>query len=239
MTRLPIGEAAVRFGLVTPDERWLAAVWPFVRDNLPAAPARVLEIGCGPLGGFVPALQVGGYRAVGIDPEAPEGSEFRQVEFEHYDSDEHVDAIVACASLHHVVDLGEVLGKAGAMLAPRGAVVIVEWARERFDQATARWCFDRLASDGDEPGWLQQCQAEWRASGETWDAYCHSWAEQERLHAGEDILQELDARFDCRRLEYGPYFFAGLNGVTEAEEQAAVDARLIQANRIQYVGALG
>ena len=24
---------------VTPDERWLAAVWPFVRDSLPAAPA--------------------------------------------------------------------------------------------------------------------------------------------------------------------------------------------------------
>src|SRR5262249_27360633 len=37
-------------GLMTPDERWLAAAWPFVCAALPAAPARVLEVGCGPLG---------------------------------------------------------------------------------------------------------------------------------------------------------------------------------------------
>jgi hypothetical protein len=48
---------------VTTDERWLAAVWPFVRASLPAAPARVVEIGCGPLGGFVPRLESAGYRA--------------------------------------------------------------------------------------------------------------------------------------------------------------------------------
>jgi len=58
---------------VTPDERWLAAAWPFVSDQLPPAPAGVLEVGCGPLGGFVPALLGGGYEAVGVDPEAPEG----------------------------------------------------------------------------------------------------------------------------------------------------------------------
>ncbi len=46
--------------VVTPDERWLAAVWPFVRDSLPVAPARVVEIGCGPLGGFVPMLEPAG-----------------------------------------------------------------------------------------------------------------------------------------------------------------------------------
>jgi hypothetical protein len=30
---------------MTPDGRWLAAVWPFVRGQLPPAPASVLEIG--------------------------------------------------------------------------------------------------------------------------------------------------------------------------------------------------
>ncbi|WP_158558066.1 hypothetical protein [Spongiactinospora gelatinilytica] len=35
-------------------EPWLAAMWPFVLANLPPAPARILEIGCGPAGGFVP-----------------------------------------------------------------------------------------------------------------------------------------------------------------------------------------
>ncbi len=39
---------------MTPGERWLATLWPLVRTRLPAAPARVVEVGCGPLGGFVP-----------------------------------------------------------------------------------------------------------------------------------------------------------------------------------------
>ena len=70
---------------MTSDERWLAANWPFVRTHLPAAPARVVEIGCGPLGGFVPMLESAGYQATGIDPEAPAGSSYRQVEFESYE----------------------------------------------------------------------------------------------------------------------------------------------------------
>ena len=69
---------------MTPDERWLAALWPSVRASLPAPPVRVLEIGCGPLGGFVPMLQASGYEATGIDPEAPAGAAFRQVGFEDY-----------------------------------------------------------------------------------------------------------------------------------------------------------
>jgi 2-polyprenyl-3-methyl-5-hydroxy-6-metoxy-1,4-benzoquinol methylase len=40
--------------------------------GLPAPPARVLEIGCGPLGGFVPMLRASGYDATGVDPRAPE-----------------------------------------------------------------------------------------------------------------------------------------------------------------------
>ena len=69
---------------MTPDDRWLAAVWPLVRGQLPSAPATVLEVGCGPLGGVVPALLDGGYDAVGVDPEAPEGSDYQQVELERY-----------------------------------------------------------------------------------------------------------------------------------------------------------
>jgi SAM-dependent methyltransferase len=222
---------------VTADETWLAAVWPFVRDHLPAPPARVLEIGCGPLGGFVPRLLAGGYRAIGIDPEAPDQPEYRRVEFERADT-ARADAVVACTSLHHVVDLGEVLDKARAMLGPVGAVVIVEWAREWFDEATARWCFDRLGPPGDEHGWLHERRAEWQASGEPWDVCLRAWAEQERMHTGEEILAELDARFDCRLLEYGPYFFPDLDGATEAQEQEAIDAGLVRATRIQYVGGV-
>ncbi len=221
---------------MTPDERWLAAVWPFVRASLPAAPARVVEIGCGPLGGFVPMLEPAGYQATGVDPKAPPGPSYRQVEFERYDGPGRVDAVVACASLHHAADLGAALDLVAAALVPGGVTVIVEWARERFDEATARWCFARLPEAGDHLGGLHQRQAEWRESGQPWDAYLRSWGQAEGLHAGQAILDELDARFDSRPATYGPYFFPELAGTSEADEQAAIDSGLIQANRIQYVG---
>ena len=222
---------------MTPDERWLAAVWPFVRASLPAAPASVVEIGCGPLGGFVPFLERAGYQATGVDPEAPLGPSYRQVEFERYDLSSQVDAIVACTSLHHVADLGAALDLVEAALAPGGVAVVVEWARERFDEATARWCFARLPeANGDHPGWLHHRQAEWVESGQPWDAYLRSWEQAEGLHAGQAILDELDARFDSRFATYGPLFFPDLDGISEADEQAAIDRGLIQANRIQYAG---
>jgi len=221
---------------VTPDERWLAAVWPFVRASLPAAPARVVELGCGPLGGFVPMLESAGYEATGIDPEAPRGPLYRQVEFERYGPPARLGAVVACTSLHHVADLAAVLDLVDAVLLPGGVPVIVEWARERFDEAAARWCFSRLPEPDGDPGWLHQRQAEWRESGQPWDAYLRSWAQAEGLHAGQDILDELDARFDSQPVTYGPYFFADLADTSQADEQAAIDSGLIQANRIQYVG---
>jgi SAM-dependent methyltransferase len=221
---------------VTPDERWLAAVWPFVRASLPPAPARVVEIGCGPLGGFVPMLERAGYQATGVDPKAPPGPSYRQVEFERHDLTGQADAVVACTSLHHVANLDTALDLVAAALVPGGVAVIVEWARERFGEATARWCFARLPEAGDHLGGLHRRQAEWRGSGQPWDAYLRSWAQAEGLHAGQAILDGLDARFDSRPATYGPYFFPELAGTSEADEQAAIDGGLIQANRIQYVG---
>jgi SAM-dependent methyltransferase len=221
---------------VTPDERWLAANWPFVRARIPAAPARVVEIGCGPLGGFVPMLESAGYQATGVDPEAPPGLSYRKVEFERADVPGPVDAVVASVSLHHVADLGVMLDLVDAMLAPGGTVVIVEWARERFDEATARWCFARLREPEQEHDWLRHRQTAWQQSGRPWDAYLRSWAEAEGMHTGQDILRELDARFDSQPVTYGPYYFPDLASTSEADEQAAIDAGLIQANRIRYVG---
>jgi SAM-dependent methyltransferase len=223
---------------VTPDERWLSSVWPFVRDSLPAAPARVVEIGCGPLGGFVPRMRRAGYEATGVDPEAPSGAWYRQVEVERFDMPGNVAAIVACTSLHHVDNLAAVLDLIKVALRPGGVAVIVEWARERFDEATARWCFGRLSQHGSEPGWLHELRAAWRESGRPWDAYLQSWADAEGMHRGQLILDQLDSRFDAEPPAYGSYFFPELAGTTEADEQAAIDSGEIQANRIQYVGRL-
>lgn len=226
-----VGSVGVSLG-----EQWLDAVWPFVRDWLPAAPARVVEIGCGPLGGFVPMLEAAGYAATGVDPEAPPGPAYRQEEFERSELPGGLGAVIACASLHHVAGLGQALDHVQALLAPGGVIVVVEWARDRFDEATARWCFDRLPEpDQGHPDWLHKRQAEWAGSGQSWDTCLRSWAEAESLHTGQVILDALDTRFRRQHLSFGPYFFADLSEVSEADEQAAIDAGLIRANRISYI----
>ena len=46
------------------------------------------------------------------------------------------------------------LDRVAATLVPAGALAIAEWPWERFDEATARWCFARLRPVASEPGWL-------------------------------------------------------------------------------------
>jgi SAM-dependent methyltransferase len=225
---------------VTHEELWLSYGWSFVRAALPGPPAEVLEIGCGPLGGFVPALLRDGYAATGVDPDAPEGPAYRQAEFESYDPPGPVDAVVASTSLHHVADLDLVLDRMAAALKPGGAAAVIEWASESFDEATSRWCFARLpaADPSGEPGWLQRHQDQWAASGLAWDAYIGGWLADEGLHPGGKIIDALGARFVRRSRTSCPYFFPDLADVTEADEQAAIDGGQIRAGGIRYAGVL-
>jgi SAM-dependent methyltransferase len=221
---------------MTPDDRWLAAVWPFVQEQLPPAPAAVLEVGCGARGGFVPALGHAGYRAVGVDPEAPEGPDYRRIELERYQPPQPVDAVVASLALHHVADLDQALDRLADLLVPGGVLVVVEWAWERLDEATARWGLARLTppAPGAEPGWLHRHQERWSASGQSWDRYLRDWAGREGVHPAELVVAGLDAQFTRRFHAEHPYLFSGLPATTEAEEQAAIDAGLIRAVGTRY-----
>ena len=214
-------------------ERWLEATWPVVHALLPHPPARVVELGCGPLGGFVPMLRSSGYDALGVDPNAPEEAGFKRVEFEHAELAGPADAVVASASLHHVGDPAEVLDRVAAALAPGGTVVVVEWAWEDFDEPTAEWGFRRL---GSEEGWLRRRRDAWRASGEPWSAYLQGWTREEGLHSSETLLGLLDERFERRQLSRGPYLFADLASTSPEEEQHAIDAGEIRALRLEYAG---
>ena len=222
---------------MTSDERWLAAIWPFVRARVLPPPARVLEIGCGRLGGFVPMLRSSGYDAVGIDPNGPDGAHYQRLKFEHAELPDRADVVIASTSLHHVTDPPEVLDRITSVLGAGGALIVVEWASEEFDESTARWCFDRL-SEADGEGWLQRHRERWEASGRRWDAYLSEWVRREGLHSGETLLRLLDQRFDREFFSRGPYFFADLPGIGEADEQLAIDRGEIRAARIDYVGRL-
>src|SRR5687768_12134118 len=203
------------------DERWLAAAWPLVRGHAPPLPATVLEIGCGPIGGFVPALRAAGYDGAGVDPEAPEEAGYHRDVFEAYDLPGRVDAVVASLSLHHVADLDAVLDRMADALRPGGTIVVLEWAWERFDERTAQWCFERLGSTAAEPGWLHRRRQSWLDSQLPWHAYLHGWATDEGVHRGGSVLAGLQSRFRQTVQEYGPYYFPDLEAVTETDELAA------------------
>lgn len=224
---------------MTRADSWLQWGWSFVRPALPDPPADVIEIGCGEAGGFVPALERDGYRVTGIDPDAPAGPAYLRAEFETYDPPRPVDAVVASTSLHHIADLDMAIGRLAAALRPGGAVVVIEWASERFDEDTARWCFARLPipAPGEEPGWLAHSREHWLESGQPWAQFHTAWRAAEGLHDGQAVVRTLDARFTRLSCTEGPYFFADL-GIPESAEQAAIAAGQIQATGIRYVGTL-
>jgi SAM-dependent methyltransferase len=205
-----------------------------MRSYLPPPPAVTVEIGCGRLGGFVPKLQADGYEATGIDPVAPEGASYRSEEFEHSDLPPALEGVIACTSLHHVAEPGEVLEKVATALVPAGVIIVVEWDWESFDEATARWCFERLGSEPES--WLHRRRDEWRASEQKWEHYLRRWADDHGLHSARRLLRHLDQRFERVLCARGPYFFAELNDTSEADEVDAINAGQIGAARIDYVG---
>ena len=224
-------------GGTSADGVWLAATWPFVRGQLPPPPARVIELGCGPVGGHIPALIRAGYDATGVDPEAPEGPAYVRATFEEYRPDDPADAVVASLSLHHVDDPAVVVGQIAERLVPDGALVVVEWISEDFDEATAQWCFRHQLRDQAEPGaWLGEIHTGWVASGLGWDAYFRARLDEHGLHPAAAVRRALDARFAVTHLSTGPYYFPDLPDTDVTAEQAAIDAGQIKAGCLRYAG---
>src|SRR5215207_7476959 len=104
----------------------------FVLRYLPPPPARVLEIGCGPVGDLTYALAAAGYEIVAVDPEAPEGPLFRHIAFEDFTEPGPFDAVVASLSMHHIADLTSTAAAIVDLLVPGGRFILEEWDRDRL-----------------------------------------------------------------------------------------------------------
>ena len=121
------------------------ALIEFVLSQLPPAPARVLEVGCGE-GELARALDDAGYEVVAIDPEAPEGAIFRRTTIEAFAEDGRFDAVVASLSLHHVHDLGAALDKLTRL--SRGPLIVNEFAWDRLEPMTPEWAEEHAGLHG-------------------------------------------------------------------------------------------
>jgi SAM-dependent methyltransferase len=190
----------------------------FVLSQLSRTPSRVLEVGCGD-GRLAFALAANGHNVTAIDPVAPEGPIFQRVTLEEFDPPDRFDAVVASRSLHHVPDVDLALEKI-AQLAP--LLIVEEFAWDRLDERTATWYLAHL--DGPSAS-LQQCLREWQD-------------EHAGLHGYETLRTALDDHFRECLFALSPYLhrYPKVDASRE-NEQAAIEADVINAMAFRYVGA--
>jgi SAM-dependent methyltransferase len=185
----------------------VTALTEFVLSQLPPAPARVLEVGCGE-GELARALDSSGYDVVAIDPEAPEGPIFRRTTVDEFEDADGFDAVVASRSLHHVHELGAALDKLARML--RGPLVLDEFVWDQLDGQTAEQFGISL------PDWYD---------------------EHEGLHGYAALRRELDARFEERLFEWRPYLYRYDEiELEEDEERRLIESGAIAALGFRYAG---
>jgi SAM-dependent methyltransferase len=192
----------------------------FVLNQLPPAPCRVLEVGCGTEGGLVPALVEAGYDALGIDPEAPEGERYVRGTFQEPSCNLQLgwEAVVAGRVLHHVNPLGEGLDRL-AELAPR--LLVDEFARELIGEPEQAWYEERyrsLAEAGAQPPGPPSLDA-WRDR-------------HPDLHGHRVLLDALRARYDERTHEWVPYLHRWLGD----RESESIEAELVAGGALRAVG---
>jgi SAM-dependent methyltransferase len=200
----------------------------FVLTHVPPPPARILEVGCG-AGDLARALAAAGHSVTAIDPDAPEGTLFRQVSLEEFAEAGLFKAVVASRSLHHVPDLDAAVEKFDSLLVRGGLVVLDDYAKERFDRRTADWYYEHrrtIAAEGgpEAPASVEECVREWDV-------------DDSHIHGQSEMKAALDRRFREQFLAWVPYLWRDLEGAASlADEQAAIDAGKIAAMGFRYVG---
>ena len=192
--------------------------------RLPAAPARVLEIGCGDEGGLVPDLAERGYDVLGVDPSAPAGERYLQRPFE--DAADTLgatrwDVVLAARVLHHVEPLDEGI-ELISRLAP--LLLVDEFAPDLVAGAAQAWYEERRRT---LPG------AQGPESIDEWRTHVH----HADLHPHDRLLAALRRRYEELELEWVPYFHRWLRlPAVEPEERAAIRAGEIPSIGWRWAG---
>ena len=132
------------------------------------------------------------------------------------------------------------------LLRAAGTLIVVEFAWDRIDVTTAEWALACLpgAPDSGKHSWLERC-----CRGRTHDggddvghlhaeAHAAQWADEEGLHSSGRMLEEVGRRFAQRSFSWWPYLYPDLDGISEADELAAIEAGEINATSFCYVGAV-
>ena len=190
---------------------WLGAMWPVVGRHLPPAPARVVEIGCGPAGGFVPFLLENGYEAVGVDPKAPSGSHYARYRVREL----RLRAAVRRGDRVHLAPSRTRSGK-GARPAHHHASERRARGRRRVGVGEVRRGDGAVVLRARRRAWVELAPPPPRRVAGLWTGMGRSTSiplrEHHGLHSAQELLRVLDERLDRQFSEDGPYFFSDLPG---------------------------
>jgi SAM-dependent methyltransferase len=203
----------------------VVSVKDFVLANLPPAPARVLEVGCGH-GKLALAVADAGYDVLGIDPGAPDGPIFRRIKLEDLEEDARFDAVVASRVLHHMGEgLEPNLARIAGALEGGGPLVVEEFAPDRLDGPTADWY------EGQRRALAAAGRVNERPGAAEWERHHSS------VMPSDVLLDALRSRFEERSYEDVPYLWRYLDGFASPDlEQSLVDAGAIEALGFRFVG---
>ena len=232
--RLPlaIGLEWLKLGRSDRPEVVLTATFEeFVREHLPAPPARVLDVGCGQ-GELTTALAVAGYDVLGIDPLAPSGELFRRLKLEDVEDNRAVRRgrrrLLPSPHPRPRRRARQDRRAPSARRSPRrGRVRLGPPGRARRSTgSTASGGRSRPRATATCPSSHDELRREWEA-------------EHLGLHGFAALREGLDARFDEREFAWAPHLHRTLAGVaTEVLEQALIDAGAIQALGFRYAGVV-
>jgi len=178
----------------------------FIDDNLPPAPARILDAGCGN-GELADRLRRAGHHvtAIDIDP-ALEGPSICVADICTY-QDDPFDVVVFSLSLHHVHSLEMALDRAAALLKPGGTLLVDEFAYERADAAIADTYFGVAGS-------------------------LARWREHHRdLHTGATMIDAITRRFTVDTLSRVPYLHRYLENNALYDSESVLGFQLIATSK--------
>ena len=217
----------------------------FVRGALRGR-RRILEVGCGR--GELARRLAEQFEVTALDVRLPDPSPARGVTFVERNfldfTAEPFDAIVFCASLHHITPLARAIGRASDLLAPSGLLVVDDFDLEAPDAETLRWYYDtqetlRAAgcfdADHIDPPQADPV-ARWRAA--------HAHPDHDPLHTGAAMRVAVCDRFVIRRLEKSAYLYSYIaahvpddaRGAAVARHVLATEQRRIEDNVFVPVG---
>ncbi len=218
----------------------------YLAGTLPAAPARLLDAGCG-RGHLAAALQHRGYDVTAIDSDAESvvAAQAGGVPALHADitdyADDPFDAVIFSLSLHHVDPVDAAIARARALLRPGGLLVLDEFAWDRADRSATTWFYDACAvltaagllPDGWHGGWAA-------GSPETGPVdplvrWQHHHAERDPMNTGSAMVDAVTRRFPIVDIVRTPYLYRYLSGWLDDDPTAPALFNVLRAIEVRRI----